>query len=203
MTDKPKAYTITPERFARARADLDRRRAQLDAEFAQLDADEQAATDIDERYSEDAGPAPAKSVAKAKRPNTGRPYKPKEEARILDAEFGELETLAEALGRNYPGVLKHHEVLLKRRKSEETDTPAAEIEHGEEPVYLIEQPAPPENLGSKTSPVVEATAAAPTPAPPADARRTTVTRGRPVHVLDDGPEHKRIYGVGFASRQAE
>src|ERR1700731_1106763 len=113
-------YNITPERFARARADIARRRALLDAELAGLEADEETAAAIAARYPE---PAAAK---KAKRPNTGRPYKPKENARIVAAERGTLEALAEALGRDYPGVLKQHEVLFKHRKPEKTDTPAPE-----------------------------------------------------------------------------
>jgi hypothetical protein len=136
------SYNLTPEHFARARADIDRRRAQLDAELAQLDTDESAAAAIAKRYpealveeqAEGISPSPPTTRRKTKRsntkrPNTGRPYKPNENERIVAAERGTLEALAVALGRDYPGVQKQHEVLLKQqREPEKTDTSAPDRE---------------------------------------------------------------------------
>ena len=72
MATPDQKYTLTPEHFARARADLDRRRAQLndsheaavaavaghetakallDDELAKLETDERTASDIAKRYS--------------------------------------------------------------------------------------------------------------------------------------------------------
>jgi hypothetical protein len=167
MTNKP--YNITPEHFARARADIDRRRADivrlsadLDAEFALLDAGESAIAIIAERYPQEAitpksgtsyavavdphglgtvtVPPPPAKVRKARRPNSGRPYKPEENERIAAAHLGQLKQLAEELGRGYDGVLKQHELLLKRGKhgfDMPAPDPAPEMEEGEETKALV------------------------------------------------------------------
>ncbi len=144
MTNKPQTYNLTSEHFARAYADIDRRRGELIAshatamaelghELAELEACEITAAKIAERYSEDSG-ASQRANGRARKtlnadgsprlPNTGRPYKRKDDARIAAASRGQLEQLAQELGRPYAGLLKRHEILLKQRKREKADTPA-------------------------------------------------------------------------------
>ena len=95
MATPNQKYTLTPEHFARARADLDRRRAQLndsheaavaavaghetakallDDEVAKLEADERTASDIAKRYwgAADA-PPPSAPPSRARRSNFGDP----------------------------------------------------------------------------------------------------------------------------------
>ena len=147
MATPDQKYTLTPEHFARARADLDRRRAQLndsheaavaavaghgtamallDDELAKLEADERTAAEIAKRYSgaADAHP-PSAPPSRARRSNFGRPYTRKEDARIKAAARGELEQLARDLERPYSGVLKRHEFsaakLRRRDMSRPTD----------------------------------------------------------------------------------
>ena len=125
-TPNQKSYTLTAEHFARARADLDRRRAQLndsheaavaavaghekakallDDELAKLEADERTASDIAKRYSGAAdAPPPSAPPSRARRSNFGRPYTPKEDARIKAAARGELEQLARSLEPERSGV---------------------------------------------------------------------------------------------------
>jgi len=217
MTDKPNAYP-TAEHFARARADIARRRADLDTELTQLDWCEQFGVGIAERYPEALVEEEAKGTSpppttrrKTKRPNAGRPYKPNENVRIVNAERGELKALAEALGRDYPGVLKQHEVLLKQQRApENTDTPAPApalevnsnrpgVESNREkevaPIELGEEHAPPEK------PIVEATAVPRT-------AQSTDPRHVPARVvdtiIDNGPGRPpRVYGVGFASSRSD
>jgi hypothetical protein len=222
VTNKPKTYNLTPEHFARARADIARRRAQLDAELARLDADESAAAEIAKRYPEHAiMPKSGTSYSvdphgfitaddsppsKTGRSNAGRPYKNKEDGRIAAAARGQLEQLAQDLGRPYEGVLKRHEVLLKRlREAEKTDTSASD---SCAPRSSTEEHSSTESRdggsippGCAPMPIVEA-AAAPTTAPPADPRRTSAIRGRAVDgIVDNGPGRGRILDpVAFSSR---
>jgi len=134
------SYNLTPEHFARARADIDRRRKELmvsheaalatiaghelatqalDDERDEVEECERTAASIAERYSDAAAPPSTKRRKAKRRPNTGRPYKPTENERIVAAERGTLEALAEDLGRDYPGVLKQHEVLLRQQREPE------------------------------------------------------------------------------------
>ena len=145
MATPDQKYTLTPEHFARARADLDRRRAQLndsheaavaavaghgtamallDDELAKLEADERTAAEIAKRYSgaADAHP-PSAPPSRARRSNFGRPYTRKEDARIKAAARGELEQLAQDLERPYSGVLKRHE-NSPQQSCEDRDTRA-------------------------------------------------------------------------------
>ncbi len=139
MTDKPKAYNLTPDYFARARADIDRSREQLDAKLAQIDAWESIVIEIVDRYPEvAASPKTTKNAASpaatkgrkarrsnaGKRPNDGEPYTPEQDARIIASVRGERAQLAQELGRPYEGLLKRREILVRQgREAEKTDAP--------------------------------------------------------------------------------
>jgi hypothetical protein len=143
MTNKSEAYNITPEHFARARADIAHRRALLDAELAGVEADEETAAAIAQRYSEDAAryePAiaaelpemraepiltyhtvAADAVAKKARKPTpsravpsGRPWTPDEEAAVILGKPKDDESLAVRLNRKVDSIAKRRRLLRAR-----------------------------------------------------------------------------------------
>jgi hypothetical protein len=238
MTNKPNAYP-TAEHFARARADIARRRAQLieseeaaravlagynaamamiDSEIAEIDACELAGAAIVERYSDPPG-SKRTPMSKLRPPAAGKLYKSADDAQIIVAERGELEQLARDMGRPYAGLLKRHEILIKQRKPEKTDTlapdPALEMmEKGEEPINLIEQFAPPENEATAAPDTDPAAvfdslhSVRPRELAEADAQRKSsppVKPGRAVDgIVDNGPGRSRVYDpVAFASSRSE
>ena len=209
MATPDQKYTLTPEHFARARADLDRRRAQLndsheaavaavaghetakallDDELAKLETDERTASEIAKRYSaaSDAHPpsSPPGRARPARRSNSGRRYRPNEDARIKQAARGELEQLARDLERPYSGVIS----ATKSSSNGRAWTDRA-------------RRGDPDGSGKsgdcrRAADAHEAAAIADRPR-----TRTPVKRGTPVSgLIDDGPGRGRILDpVAYAS----